>query len=361
MNSDNVQTQSFKVNVDVTAPEVDLALTNDKVLTINASDTSGIQALAVYYKDARVSDIIRVNNTEADLTINLNDLIENISDDFDVNDLEVQVVDYGMNTAEASATTADKTALQIAIDLANAITDEDLANVVPAVADEFKAARDEANAIYNDLTASQEEVNNAFDRLASAMHMLDFVKGDKTALKAFIDKVSGLEADKYTEATWTPFNDALVTANNVYNDENAMQEEVNEAYSNLVKGFLNLRLIPNKDLLEDLINQAEGLNGANYTKASFDGLTKALDEAKVVFDDPNATQEQVDNAKAVLEKAIAELQTVTTDSAIKTPVNNGNITSVKTGDDINMLGTLGLVLPLGVIVYLNKRRKGENI
>ena len=75
----------------------------------------------------------------------------------------------------------------------NAITDEDLANVVPAVADEFKAARDEANAIYNDLTASQEEVNNAFDRLASAMHMLDFVKGDKTALKAFIDKVSGTE------------------------------------------------------------------------------------------------------------------------------------------------------------------------
>uniref|UniRef100_UPI00241EB24E FIVAR domain-containing protein n=1 Tax=Thomasclavelia spiroformis TaxID=29348 RepID=UPI00241EB24E len=99
----------------------------------------------------------------------------------------------------------------------------------------------------------------------------------------------------------------------------------------------------------------------NYTKASFDGLTKALDEAKAVFENPNASQVEVDNAKAVLEKAIAELQTVTTDSAIKTPVNNGEITSVKTGDDINMLGTLGLVLPLGVIVYLNKRRKGENI
>ena len=65
--------------------------------------------------------------------------------------------------------------------------------------------------------------------------------------------------------------------------------------------------------------------------------------------------------KLYQKKAIAELQTVTTDSAIKTPVNNGDITSVKTGDDINMLGTLGIVLPLGVIVYLNKRRKGENI
>ena len=193
------------------------------------------------------------------------------------------------------------------------------------------------------------------------MHKLEFYAGDKTALKAFIDKVSDLDSSKYTETTWTQFNDALTAANGVYEDVNAMQPEVNEAYINLVTAFLNLRLKPNKDLLGELINQASGLYSANYTKASFDGLTKALDEAKVVFENPNASQVEVDNAKAVLEKAIAELQTVTTDSAIKTPVNNGNITSVKTGDDINMLGTLGLVLPLGVIVYLNKRRKGENI
>ena len=262
---------------------------------------------------------------------------------------------------KVSGEVVDKTALKIAVDLANAITDEDLANVVQAVADEFKAARDEANAVYNNASATQVEVNNAFDRLANAMHMLDFKQGDKTALKAFIDKVTGLDSSKYTETTWTQFNDALTVANGVYEDVNAMQPEVNEAYTNLVTAFLNLRLIPDKSLLEDLINQAEGLNVANYTKASFDGLTKALNEAKVVFENPNASQVEVDNAKAVLEKAIAELQTVTTDSAIKTPVNNGNITSVKTGDDINMLGTLGLVLPLGVIVYLNKRRKGENI
>ena len=365
MNSDNVQTQSFNVNVDVTAPEVDLALTNDKVLTINASDTSGIQALAVYYKDARVSDIIRVNNTEADLTINLNDLIENISDDFDVNDLEVQVVDYGMNTAEASATTADKTALQIAIDLANAITDEDLANVVPAVADEFKAARDEANAIYNDLTASQEEVNNAFDRLASAMHMLDFVKGDKTALKAFIDKVSGLEADKYTEATWTPFNDALVAANNVYNDENAMQEEVNTTYQELVTAFLNLRLIPDKSLLEDLINKAEGLNLASYSKATVQVVNDALANAKNVLANENATQKDVDNAKATLEKAINSLEAnvnTPADNTVSTPVNNGDTTtsttSIKTGDEnlIGMFTSLGLLASLSAIACLKKRK-----
>ena len=254
-------------------------------------------------------------------------------------------------------TDVDKTALKIALDLANAITDEDLKDVIPAVVDEFKAARDEADAVYNDTSATQAEVNNAFDRLASAMHMLDFVKGDKTALKAFIDKVSGLEADKYTEDTWTAFETELSEAKAVYNDENAMQEEVNNAYSELVTAFLNLRLIPDKSLLEDLINQANGLNAVNYTKATFDGLTKALNEAKAVYENPNATQEEVDNAKFTLEKAIAGLQTVTTDNTVSTPVNNGDTTtSVKTGDE-SLAGMFATIALLSVAGYAVLRRK----
>ena len=240
---------------------------------------------------------------------------------------------------------ADKELLSIAIAAAKEITQEHLDTVIPVVAKEFKEALANAEAVYADDKATQEEVNNVFDRLANAMHMLDFIKGDKASLKTFIDKVSGLESSKYTEATWTPFNDALTAATNVYNDENAMQEEINTVYTELVKAFVNLRLIPNKDLLEDLINQANGLNVANYTKASFDGLTKALNEAKAVFDDPNATQEQVNSAKDVLAKAMAGLQTVTTDNTVSTPVSNGDTTvSVKTGDDA-LVGTLaGLAL-----------------
>ena len=252
----------------------------------------------------------------------------------------------------------DKTTLKIALDLATTITDEDLANVVPVVVEEFKAALQQAKDVYDNVNATQADVNNAFDRLAEAMHMLNFVKGDKTALKAFIDKVSGLEAAKYTEATWTPFNDALKAATSVYEDENAMQEEVNNAYNELVTAFLKLRLIPDKSLLEDLINKAEGLESANYTKATFDGLTKALNEAKVVFDNPNATQKEVDNAKDVLAKAMADLQTVTVDNTVKTPVSNGDTTaSVKTGDDVNMLGTLGLISSLGAIAFLKKKKR----
>ena len=280
---------------------------------------------------------------------------------YDANNDDWAVLDtFAINKTEVQE--ADKTALKIAVDLANAITDEDLANVVPAVADEFKAARDEANTVYNNASATQVEVNNAFDRLANAMHMLDFKQGDKTALKAFIDKVSGLDSTQYTEATWTVFNDALTAANNVYNNANAMQEEVNEAYSNLVKGFLNLRLIPNKDLLEDLINQAEGLNSANYTEASYKVLNEALVNAKAVFENPNATQKEVDNAKATLEKAINSLENTTTsvENTVNTPVNKGDSTSVKTGDNSSLIGYATLLFTaLGSAFAGIKTRKNK--
>ena len=253
----------------------------------------------------------------------------------------------------------DKTALKIAIDLANAITEDDLKNVIPVVVEEFKAARDKANAVYNDASATQDEVNVAFDRLASVMQKLEFYAGDKKALKAFIDDVTGLDATKYTQATWTQFNDALTVANGVYEDVNAMQPEVNEAYTNLVTAFLNLRLIPDKSLLEELINQASKLNSANYTKASFDGLTKALDEAKVVFENPNTSQVEVNNAKDILEKAINSLEANTTtpiDNTVNTSVSNGDTTSVKTGDNglAEMFAGLALLSVAGYAVLKRK-------
>ena len=161
---------------------------------------------------------------------------------------------------------SDKTALKIAVDLANAITDEDLDKVIPAVANEFKAARDEANAIYNDTSATQAEVNVAFDRLASAMHMLDFVKGDKTALKAFIDDVTGLDSSKYSTDTWAAFEKELNEANAVYADENAMQEEVNNAFDRLANVMQMLDFVKgDKTALKAFIDKVTGLDSSKYT------------------------------------------------------------------------------------------------
>ena len=281
---------------------------------------------------------------------------KNILDRADATQEEVNNAKTALETAYNNlveqVVEVNKDALKIAVDMANAITDEDLANVVQAVVDEFKAARDEANEVYNNASATQEEVNNAFDRLANAMHMLDFVKGDKAALEAFINKVNDLVADQYTPATWEAFAEKLANAKVVLANENAMQEEVDSAYKELVTAFLNLRLIPNKDLLEDLINKAEGLNVANYTADSWNIMQEALNNAKNVFANPNVTQEEVDNAKETLAKAVANLQAKST-----TPVSGGDTTAIKTGDTMNAIYPITGLALAGAVLLANKKRK----
>ena len=275
-----------------------------------------------------------------------------------------------LDVTKSEVTSVNKTALQIAVDVASNITDEELENVVPAVANELKAALEEAKAILEDATAEQETVDASFDRLATAIQMLDFIKGDKAALRSFITKVENTVEEEYTPATWTAFAAALETGNTVLADENAMQEEVDNAYTNLVKAYLNLRLVPNKDKLEDLINQTKALVAANYTADTWENVSNALVLAENVMSNENATSEEVTNAETVLTKAVEGLVVSNTpvtpstpavdntvDSAVKTPVSSGDTTaSVKTGDE-SLTGLFGGITLLSLAGAVLLKRK----
>ena len=282
------------------------------------------------------------------------DDVETILDNEDVTQIEV---DSALDRLQAAkdglvekVIETDKLALQIAIEMAEAA---DLENVVPAVVTEFNEALTNAKEVYTKTNATQEEVDNAFDRLADAMHMLEFVKGDKNALQKQVDQINGLDESKYIESSWSDMLPALDKANAVLADENAMQDEVDEVYTELVKAFLDLRLKPNKDLLNDLINKANGLSAANYSAESWAVVADALNGAKAVLEDPEASQEQVDNAKDVLAKAMAGLEEVKTSN----PVKAGDTTvSIKTGDDalIGVFAGLGLLSMVTVLVSKRK-------
>ena len=275
-----------------------------------------------------------------------------------------------LDVTKSEVTSVNKTALQIAVDVASNITDEELENVVPAVANELKAALEEAKAILEDATAEQETVDASFDRLATAIQMLDFIKGDKAALRSFITKVENTVEEEYTPATWTAFAAALETGNTVLANENAMQEEVDNAYTNLVKAYLNLRLVPNKDKLEDLINQTKALVAANYTADTWKNVSDALVLAENVMSNENATSEEVANAETVLTKAVEGLVVSnmpvtpstpavdnTVDSAVKTPVSSGDTTaSVKTGDE-SLTGLFGGITLLSLAGAVLLKRK----
>ncbi|WP_286149391.1 family 20 glycosylhydrolase, partial [Thomasclavelia cocleata] len=171
------------------------------------------------------------------------------------NSLETQVVEEALQNAINNLekeVTVSKTALSIAVEMAGNVTEADLENVVPAVVTEFNAALEEARAILANDNATQEEVDASFARLATAMHMLEFLKGDKAELQDLVDSTAELVEGNYTEESWSALQEALTNANTVLNNENAMQEEVDEAYDNLqaaINGLEEAEVV-DKSLLE---------------------------------------------------------------------------------------------------------------
>ena len=309
----------------------------------------------------------------------------------------------------------NKTALQIAVEMAGNVTEEQLDKVVPAVVTEFNAALAEARVILANDSATQEEVDASFARLSVAMHMLEFLKGDKAELQDLVDSTADLVEGNYTEESWSALQDALTEANTVLNNENAMQEEVDEAYDNLqaaingleevevvdkslleamvnkvlgleedkyiasswqamlpeleaaqevlgnekatqaevdeacdalTRGYLNLRLKPNKDLLSSLINKANGLNSASYTADTWAVVADEVMKAQAVLNNPEASEAEVKAAHVALTKALEGLEAKpgnTVDTS--TPVKPGDTTaSIKTGDNGLMTVFAGLTM-----------------
>ncbi|WP_289422503.1 LPXTG cell wall anchor domain-containing protein, partial [Thomasclavelia cocleata] len=121
----------------------------------------------------------------------------------------------------------------------------------------------------------------------------------------------------------------------------------------LVRAFINLRLKPNKDLLQDLINKANGLNRANYTSASLKAVDAEVEKASTVLNNPEATKEEVEVAVSALTKALAGLEA----KPVETVKPGDTTVSVKTGDD-NVIGTTVALMTLSLAgYYISKKRK----
>src|SRR5699024_3317316 len=109
------------------------------------------------------------------------------------------------------------------------------------------------------------------------------------------------------ESTVEGFEEALTAANDVYADENAMQDDVDQAWRTLLKEMSEMRLTPDKDALAALIQSASGLNESAYEAESFALMRTALAAAEDIYADENATEEEVQTAVSDLQSALAAL------------------------------------------------------
>lgn len=227
---------------------------------------------------------------------------------------------YEEEGAETSVSTA---LLEYAIELAK---DADLTDVVPAVVEKFNAALSNAEEIVEkvkagDTSITQEMVDESWQELVRAMQYLSFKQGDKTNLNKVIAMAESLDLDGYLLAGQDVFTEALDSARAVAADENAMEKEIEEAWKQLLAAMGDLRLKPDKELLDNLISQAQSIDTSVYTEESVQALTATLAEAAAVFEDDQADKDQVTEAETALKAALEGL--IESDKADENAGNGG--------------------------------------
>lgn len=170
-------------------------------------------------------------------------------------------------------------------------------------------ALDEAIGVYDDENAMDDEINEMVEKLNKAIDNLKYTTnmGILLSIIAQADKIAEVLEEKYLPYGQEEFLAALEAAKEV-DPDTAKQSEIDKAADRLLKAMEALRIIPIKDNLEAVIKDAEKIDTTGYTKESVENLTKSMQHANDVINNPNATQEMVDEAEKELRASIIGLE-----------------------------------------------------
>ena len=221
-------------------------------------------------------------------------------------------LDLYANWKEGKISTA---VLEYALELAKGA---DTTGVFDSIVEKFNAAILNAEEILagvetGDVYITQEVVDASWQELVTLMQYLSFKPGDKTDLGKIIAFARTMNLKEFLEVGQDEFAASLSIAQTVYDDEYAMQTEIDDAGKALLKALSELRRIPDKDALKELLEQANSLAEADYEAAGFAVLRTAVAQAEAVVVDTQATKEEVTMAEDGLTEAMVNLVLVSAD------------------------------------------------
>ncbi|MGI6264210.1 MAG: glycosyl hydrolase family 28-related protein [Acutalibacteraceae bacterium] len=197
---------------------------------------------------------------------------------------------------------ADKTALQTAVEEAERL---DLSVYTPATAQALSEALAAGQALLDGVVTDQQVVNDATAALRSAIDGLRR-KADKAGLNALIAQAEAIDTANATPITAAALSSALEKARAAAADDEATAAQVDLARQELADAMQALTPKADKTALNDLIAEKEATKTAGFTDESVNALKEAIQAAKKIAGNPNASQEDVDAAIAALNAAQLE-------------------------------------------------------
>ena len=203
----------------------------------------------------------------------------------------------------------DKTSLKEQIDIAAALNKE---NYTTESYGELEKALTAAQAVYESDSADEASVIEATDNLKKAISSLQLIiTVNKTLLKGQIDQAELMLPDKdsYVTASYESLTTSLAMAKAVYENENSDQTAVDNAANNLKTVIESMKFrAKDKAGLKQSIDAALNIKGWLYTKSTYKKVTTTLTSAQTVYHNIDAVQEEVNDQKSKLDKAVAGLK-----------------------------------------------------
>lgn len=152
-------------------------------------------------------------------------------------------------------------------------------------------------------------------------------EADKTSLNlavAMAEEMAKEQAENkcYTAESWKAVEEALEAAKTIAENPEAAQEQVDEAFINLIKACNMLENAPQRVGLKAAIEGAEKILAdteslAQYTEASIKGVEDALAAARLTWKDEAATQEAINESTTNLLTAVTNLLAEKADEATR--------------------------------------------
>ena len=130
------------------------------------------------------------------------------------------------------------------------------------------------------------------------------------------------------------------------------QAEIDEATKSLREARLNARTKADTSALEEIIAYANSLDLAGYTAESRNMLDRTIVAVKRVMADPEATQEEVDQAVQTMQTAIDRLQLVENSAGSTNADTTNTAAATQTAAFAGMLA----VSAAGIFLFRRKRQ-----
>ncbi len=243
-----------------------------------------------------------------------------------------------------------KTELNALIEAANGYLD---GSYTTESLEALQAAIDAAQAAAINDDATVAEVTEAITNLSNAIAGLESITLDTSALEHEIELVTEMIAnlDNYVPSSVEGLQEKLDAAKAVLNNA-ATQAELDEAVKSLREARLNARTKADTSALAEIIAYANSLNLAGYTAESRNMLDRTIVAVKRVLADPEATQEEVDQAVQTMQTAIDSLQLVENSAGSTTADTANTAAAAQTAAFAGMLA-----VSAAAILMVNKRRR----